>query len=142
MTKLDQLKSLLKDLQDLSTACVLLDWDLKTETPKYGVDAVVRSLTALSTKSFELSISPQMEELVYALNEEEEYAKLDAIWQKAVRRMKKDFDENKRIPVDFYSEFVENRAKAEAVWQEAKQNNDFASFAPYLEKNIANAIQI
>lgn len=142
MTKLEELKALLKEMQDLSTACVLLDWDLKTETPKYGVDAVVSSLTALSTKSFELSISPKMEELVYALNEEAEYSQLDEIWQKAVRRMKKDFDENKRIPVDFYSEFVENRAKAEAVWQEAKRENDFASFAPYLEKNITNAIQL
>ncbi len=142
MSKLEQLKSLLKEMQDLSTACVLLDWDLKTETPKYGVDAVVSSLTALSTKQFELSISPQMEELVYTLNEESEYAQLDEVWQKAVRRMKKDFDENKRIPVEFYSELVENRAKAEAVWQEAKQNNDFAAFAPYLVKNIANAIQL
>lgn len=142
MTKLEELKALLKEMQDLTTACVLLDWDLKTETPKYGVDAVVSSLTALSTKQFELSISPRMEELVYALNEEAEYGQLDEVWKKAVRRMKKDFDENKRIPVDFYSSFVENRAKAEAVWQEAKPNNDFASFAPYLEKNIANAIQL
>lgn len=142
MTKLEELKALLKEMQDLTTACVLLDWDLKTETPKYGVDAVVSSLTALSTKQFELSISPKMEELVYALNEETEYEQLDEVWKKAVRRMKKDFDENKRIPVEFYSEFVANRAKAEAVWQEAKPNNDFASFAPYLEKNIANAIQM
>ena len=76
MTKLDELKSLLREMQDLSTACVLLDWDLKTETPKYGVDAVVSSLTALSTKAFELSISPKMEELVYALNEDAEYEQL------------------------------------------------------------------
>ena len=142
MSKLEELKELLKELQDLSTACILLDWDLKTETPKYGVDAVVSSLTALSTKQFELSVSERMENLVYRLNEPDEYEQLDAVWQKAVRRMKKDFDENKRIPVEFYSEYVENRAKAEAVWQEAKQKNDFAMFAPYLEKNIANAIQI
>ena len=142
MTKFEELQSLLKEMQDLTTACVLLDWDLKTETPKYGVDAVVASLTALSTKQFELSISPRMEELVYALNEDDEYNQLNEVWKKAVRRMKKDFDENKRIPVEFYSEFVENQAKAEAVWQEAKQNNDFAAFAPYLEKNIANAIQM
>ena len=142
MSKLEELKALLTEMQDLTTACVLLDWDLKTETPKYGVDAVVSSLTALSTKQFELSISPKMEELVYALNEEAEYEQLDEVWKKSVRRMKKDFDENKRIPVEFYSEFVANRAKAEAVWQEAKPKNDFAMFAPYLEKNIANAIQM
>lgn len=142
MTKLEELKQLLKEMEHYAAACVLLSWDLETETPKRGVDTVVASLTALSTKHFELSVSEQMETLVYALNEPEEYEKLDEIWQKSVRRMKKDFEENKRIPVDFYSQYVENRAKAGDVWREAKNNNDFASFAPYLKKNIENEIQI
>lgn len=142
MTKLEELKAIRKELHDYSTACVLLDWDLKTETPKYGIDGVVSSLTALSTKAFELSISERMENIVYALNEPEEYEALDEVYKKVVRRLRKEFDENKRIPVEFYSQYVEDRAKADAVWQEAKQENDFAKFAPYLEKNIANAIQM
>ena len=142
MTKLDELKIIQKELHDYSTACVLLSWDLKTETPKYGIDNVVSSLTALSTKHFELSTSERMEKLVYALNEPDEYDKLDEVYKKTVRRLKKDFDENKRIPIDFYSQYVASKAKAEAVWQEAKTANDYAMFSPYLEKNIANAIQM
>ena len=142
MTKLDELKELLQEMEHLSTACVLLDWDLKTEAPKGAADVIVASLTALSTKAFELSVSEKMETLVYALNEDDEYAKLDDVWKKAVRKMKDDFDENKRIPVDFYSQFVEDSAKAEHIWEEAKETNNYALFAPYLAKNIANTIQL
>lgn len=142
MTKLEELKTLLKELKDYSTACTLLSWDLHTETPKYGIDTVVSSLTALSTKSFELSVSERAEKIIYALNEPDEYDQLDDVYKKTVRKLKKDFDESKRIPVDFYSSFVENRAKAESVWREAKITNNFALFAPYLEKNINNTIQL
>ena len=134
LTKLEELKTLLKELKDYSIACTLLSWDLHTETPKYGIDTVVSSLTALSTKSFELSVSERAEKIIYALNEPDEYEKLNEVYKKTVRKLKKDFDESKRIPVDFYSSFVENRAKAEAVWREAKITNNFALFAPYLEK--------
>ena len=102
MTKLEELKELLQEMENIGTACVLLDWDLKTEAPKGAADVIVASLTALSTKHFELSISEKMETLVYALNEPEEFEQLDDVWKKSVEKMKKDFDENKRIPVEFY----------------------------------------
>ncbi len=38
------------------------------------------------------------------------------------------------IPKDEYAAYSELIANAEAVWHKAKQENDFASFAPYLEQ--------
>jgi len=86
MTKLEELKELLQEMEHLSTACILLDWDLKTEAPKGAADVIVASLTALSTKQFELSVSEKMENLVYALNEPAEYDLLDDVWKKLSKR--------------------------------------------------------
>lgn len=142
MTKLEELKELLQELEHYGTACGLLSWDLSTEAPKKAKEAIVASLTALSTKHFELSVSERMERLVYGLNEPDEFSQLDEIWQKSLAKMKKDFEERKRIPVDFYSRYVADSATAQNIWEDAKRNNDYASFAPYLEKNIANEIQM
>ena len=41
-----------------------------------------------------------------------------------------------KIPVDFYTEYMKTVAKAEDVWQNAKRDNDYESFKPYLEKIV------
>ena len=50
---------------------------------------------------------------------------------------KEDYDDSVRIPVDEYVEYSTLITQSSAIWHEAKEKNDYASFAPYLEKIIA-----
>src|SRR5690606_18660158 len=43
---------------------------------------------------------------------------------------------NQKIPEEEYKEYVILQSKAESVWEEAKSQNDFAMFQPYLEKLV------
>ncbi len=70
------------------------------------------------------------------LSEPEELSKLDDTWKFIVQRMKRDADKSRRIPVDFFNEYVRAQAEAGQAWQTAKQNSDFSVFAPHLEKMI------
>ncbi len=42
----------------------------------------------------------------------------------------------KKIPAKLNEEYVILTSKAESYWEEAKENDDYASFQPYLEKKL------
>ncbi|MFP3360205.1 carboxypeptidase M32, partial [Planococcus sp. SIMBA_143] len=48
----------------------------------------------------------------------------------------KDYERNIKIPAEEYSEYVILSSKAETIWEEAKENDDFELFRPYLEKLV------
>ncbi len=77
-----------------------------------------------------------MKEYLDKLSAEEEFSRLDADWQFIIRKMKKDYEENARVPVDFYSEMVRERSESFQAWREAKLTDNFSLFAPHLEKMI------
>lgn len=134
--KYDELINYVKDIEVYNNACTVLSWDMETTTPQNGIDTIVNTMGILSTKAFEMSTSEKMEQMLNGLMSEEESEKLDELQKAVVKEMKRSFDENKNVPVDFYTEYSMHIAKAQNVWQNAKRNNDYESFKPYLEKNI------
>lgn len=133
---LDKLKAYIKETANISHAVTLLYWDMETIMPKEGFNGHSDSLAYLSTESFKRSTSQELGSMLLTLMEPQEFDALDDDWKFIVKTMKKDFDENKRVPVDFYNEFVKTQSEAGIAWQEAKKNSDFSIYAPLLEKMI------
>ncbi|MFL6562056.1 MAG: carboxypeptidase M32, partial [Bacillus sp. (in: firmicutes)] len=52
------------------------------------------------------------------------------------REYKAYYQKSKSIPVDLYQEYSVLTAQANDAWEEARENNDFARFLPYLEKIV------
>lgn len=134
---LDELKSYLHEMNQYEHVVTLLYWDMKTNTPKLGQEAHIEALTHFSSKSFEMSTADKLGEMLDALAEDKEYDALDDTWKFIVRRMKREFDRNKRIPAEVYEAFVRAQAESGNAWEEAKNASDFSIFAPHLEKMIA-----
>lgn len=135
-TLFEDFKAYLDETNNLSHAVTLLYWDMETEMPKEGFKGHSDSLTYLSTEVFKRNTSPELEHFLDELSKEENYKNLDETWQYIVKEMKKDLSLNKKIPVDFYNEYVRTRNEAGVAWQNAKKASDFSIFAPYLEKMI------
>lgn len=58
--------------------------------------------------------------------------------QKAsLKKWRKDYLRETILPASFVKEFAEVTSKAMLIWRDAKNNNDFKSFAPILEKIIS-----
>jgi carboxypeptidase Taq len=56
--------------------------------------------------------------------------------KREVEVLRKNFNQLKRIPADEYVEYTVLLNDAEAKWEQAKNDNDFDLFAPYLEKIV------
>ena len=92
--------------------------------------AHVDALTYFSTKSFEMGTSEKLGEFLEKLAQPAEYDALDDTWRFIVKRMKRDYDRNKRIPADLYEAFVRAAAESGNAWEDAKMHLTF----PFLHR--------
>lgn len=133
---LEEFKEYLEKMNQYEHVTTLLYWDMKTNAPKLGQAAHIEALTRFSSESFAMSTSEKLGEMLDGLAMPEEYEALDDTWKFIVRRMKRDYDRNKRIPAEVYETFVRAQAESGNAWEEAKNASDFSIFAPHLKKMI------
>lgn len=132
---LQRFKELIKKLKAYDEALGVLYWDMRTGAPKKGLKGRSEVVGLLSAERFHLLISSEMGELLADLSEQ--YDTLSPMEQRMVSECRKEYNRNRKIPADRYQAYVVLTSKAEAVWEEAKQNADFELFQKYLEQIVA-----
>lgn len=125
--KLEELQAFLKEQNMYDHVTTLLYWDMETSVPKAGQAAHVEALTKFSTESFAMGTSDRLGKLLDALAAPEEFEALDAMWKFIVTRMKREFDRNKRIPVDVYEAYVREQAESGNACARQKMHPIFLS---------------
>lgn len=127
----------MKQIAYYQNALGVLYWDSRTHTPPKGQERQAEVIGFLSTRVYQLTVAPEMDQFLGALGTPENLARLDPVTAKAVREYQKENERMKKIPPAMYEEYVVLTARAESIWEEAKRNNDFATFEPYLTKIVA-----
>ncbi len=113
----------------------VLSLDGETVAPRGSSAGRGKTLGTLSGISFRLLVNPEMHEaLCTVLDNRHE---CDAQLVREAEEIKESYDEISRIPVEEYVAYHELANDASDVWHTAKVEDDYASFAPYLEKLIA-----
>ncbi|MDO5134891.1 MAG: carboxypeptidase M32 [Eubacteriales bacterium] len=133
---LQDLEKYLDKEKQLNQVITLLYWDMRTAAPKKGFAGHAEALTHFSTQQFELSKSPELEEILTDLSEPEVLEGLSDKWQFVVKRMKRDMDKRKRVPTELFERYVRAQAESERAWEEAKNTSDFSIFAPHLKNMV------
>lgn len=128
---------LLKKIKSYDEAVALMHWDLRTGAPRKGAEARSETIGLLSTESFKLQTSEQMGQLLQFLNKPEVLKELDDIGRRMVLNSQEDYNNSVKIPPEKFQEYAELTAHAETLWEDFKENNDFAGFEPYLTKIVA-----
>lgn len=128
---------LVRKMKRYDEAVGLLYWDLRTGAPKKGVATRAEAIGQLSTESFKMSVSEEMDAYLTFFEEEENAKRSDAITKRLVEECRKNYDRSVKIPSDRYQAYVVLTSQAESAWEEAKHADDYAKFSPYLEKIIA-----
>ncbi|MGN4125614.1 carboxypeptidase M32 [Lysinibacillus sphaericus] len=123
-----------KKMQHYEEALGVIYWDMRTGAPKKGLTQRSEVIGTLSASLFDMQTSEELGELLTVLEAQKE--ELDHVTLRLVEEVRKNYDNNKKIPAHEYKEFVILQSKAEAIWEEAKAQNDFALFLPYLEEII------
>ena len=90
----------------------------------------------LSSEVFAMSTSDEMGNYLTELEDLIREDKLSETTKKMVEECRKEYDRNKKIPQAEYEAYVKLEAKAESVWEEAREKSDFEMFRPYLEQIV------
>ncbi len=129
-----KLEEYLEPVQALQTALTLFQWDNETLAPEAANAQSSRMVGALSAAYLEAFLKPEIRQLLEKLTAEK-----DALSEKeraVVRELNRDYEQLEVIPKDEYRAFQELTMKAAVVWAKAREEDDFASFAPYLKEIV------
>ncbi len=128
-------KALLAKMHAYQHAMGALHYDAETVMPKKGAADFAQSMGVLSEESYKLSTGSEMRELLAKLAPEKDA--LDEITRREVEELGEQLEKLERIPMEEYVRYSMDTSAAMQVWKAAKNSNDFASFAPHLEKLVA-----
>jgi carboxypeptidase Taq len=134
--QLEGLRERLAQLADLGHASSLANWDQQTMMPPRGGSARAESLATLERMSHELFVSDQTGRLLDGAASELNGAAQDSDDACLVRLTRRQWEKARRVPADLAAELARAASLGQEAWVTARQNSDFASFAPYLEKNL------
>lgn len=127
----DEFKKIVKRKKELDGLLGLLQWDLETQSPVKGREFISKWIGELSLESYRLTTSKEFIKIVETLKEKELD---DIVLKKEVEELWEDIEKKKVIPEDEYRYFSELTARAQGIWEEAKEKNDFKLFAPVLKE--------
>ncbi|MEK5065068.1 MULTISPECIES: carboxypeptidase M32 [Cytobacillus] len=122
-----------KKMTAYNEAIGLMYWDMRTGAPKQGMEQRSEVIGMISSEVFRMSTSEEMAAYIAKLSGREN---LSEVTVKTLEECKKDYDRNKKIPAEEYTEYVILQSKAESIWEDAKESSDFEMFQPYLEKLV------
>ncbi len=128
----EQLKTLQEQLSAYDHAMSLLNYDGDTTAPKGTAENRAQTQGVLSEIMYKLSTGPETVALLEYLDENKET--LSEKEKRQVELLFKDIRFIQKIPMEEYVAFEKAVVESQAVWHEAKENSDFALFAPHLEK--------
>jgi carboxypeptidase Taq len=134
--QLESLRQRLAQLADLRHASNLAHWDQQTMMPQRGAPARAEALATLERLSHELFVSAQMGNLLDAAAGELNGSPEDSDDASLVRLTRRQWEKGRRVPADLAAELARAASIGQEAWVAARQDSDFAAFAPYLEHNL------
>jgi carboxypeptidase Taq len=134
--KLDQLKRLLEEIVDLNRVANLLGWDQQTCMPPGGAKergeqmGTIRRLAHIKLSSDEMGkLLDDLKPLVAQLDPDSDDARL-------IKVAAREYEKRTKVPPELVSEVFELTTIAHQAWEQARAENDFPKFQPYLEKMV------
>ncbi|MEK7787557.1 MAG: carboxypeptidase M32, partial [Chloroflexota bacterium] len=135
-SKLQELKTLLLEADDLKSAANMLVWDQSTYMPPGGGPARARQLATLERLAHEKFTSPVIGKLLDALRPYEESLPYESDEASLIRVTRREYERKVKVPADFVGRFSAHTAETYDAWTTAKPANDWARMMPYLEKTL------
>jgi carboxypeptidase Taq len=133
---LRELRIRLAEIADLSRAAGVLGWEQRVSMPPLGTEARADQLATLGRIAHERFIDPEIGRLLDRLAPLEQSLPYDSDDASLIRVTRRDWEKDRRVPVELQEEMTRAAASGHHAWVEARRNDDFASFLPYLRRNV------
>lgn len=128
----ERLIAQLKRTYSLGRVSGLLGWDQQVNLPSGGAAARTRDIGLVAELLHREGTKPEIEDWLSAL--EAAGDSLDEDRRTVVRWARRSYDRRTKLPPEFVTEFTELVSRAYHVWADARKADDFARYAPVLEK--------
>lgn len=132
--KYEALVERLKEIQNLNMAASILSWDQQTQMPPGGARARAGQLETLSRLSHEMFVADETARLLEDASHEINGADYDSIEASMIRVAQEDYEESTKIPTWLVGELASVTTLAHEIWAKAREDNDFKTFQPTLER--------
>ena len=139
--KLQALKSMLHEINDLRAAANVIYWDQTTYMPPGGGAAHGRQLATLARITQEKLREPKLGELLAELEAYGQSMPYESNEASLIRVAWRDHEKARRVPPDFQAKVKAHQSESYQVWANARPENDFAAVQPYLEKTLDLSLQ-
>jgi carboxypeptidase Taq len=121
----------------LESCAGLLGWDERTYMPHHGSAHRAEQMALLARLTHEMLSAPVIGELLATVEASPLVRDADSDAAANVREIRRNYDRAVKLPKELVEELARVTTRAQQVWQEARQANDFAAFQPWLEKVVA-----
>ena len=119
-------------LTNVSNAREVLSWDQQVMMPDEGTPARSRQLSALSAVHHDQLTDDELGRLLEELSATD----LDDDQAAVVREVRREQERAVRVPTDLVERISAASSEALPAWREAKETDDFETFAPHLAELI------
>jgi carboxypeptidase Taq len=129
----------LKRLDRLGSIGSLLGWDESVNLPPQSSGLRGEQSAVFTEILHRESADPRLGELISQLEADQD--QLDPPQRAVIRDARKNFDRLTRIPAEFAARKAKAASAGYQAWVEARKTDNFAHFKPFLEEQLAFAIE-
>ncbi len=110
----------------------ILNYDSETAMPRGGSEHLGRTYAVLSEERYKLATSPELKSLVKEILAHRD--EVDYVTRREAEELYESMERTEKVPMEEYVAYQVAQNDATSAWHTAKVTNDFALFAPHLEK--------
>ncbi|WP_371224335.1 carboxypeptidase M32 [Roseovarius sp. 2305UL8-3] len=133
MTAFEELIAFTRDTEALGQVAGRLGWDQETMMPRGAAGQRAEESGALQSVIHARRTDARIGEWLEAAEDET----LDQAGEAMLRHIRRDYGRLVRVPGDLAVALAKLTSRAQGVWAEAREADDFASFAPVLDEVLA-----
>jgi len=126
----------MRELIILQSATSIVYWDMETMMPPKAIRLRSQHLALLSRIGHKMSTNPEIGKLIEEIMKNPEYDRLNVVQKRNMYLIKKNYEEQIKLPEDLVAEMAKQQAITVDVWKKAKAAKDFSMFKPELEKLV------
>lgn len=138
MESYEKLKKIYKKISNIDGCLHILHWDFATFMPKGSADSRSEQLATLQSIVHKMMISNEVSDLLDdAENKSDELPDID---KRNLSLMRHEWLHANAIDTEMVEKLSILGTKCESKWREARENNDFASYAP-LQQDVLEIVR-
>lgn len=118
----------------LSSVASVIEWEEQTYMPPAAGEYRAEQLSLLATLAHQRNTAPQVGEWLDELDDSSLAADPHSQTGAVIRELRRSYDRKTKLPEKLVAALTKAASLGQQVWTEARKENDFARFAPYLEE--------